>query len=126
MSEDKATLDVLEAVGRRAIDCTHWIWQDGMKAIVPAPHEGGTGYTFRLEGGEEAGTVIGGYPDFTDAATLGCLVGLVREATGKPHLFCSYRREGFWGVADHDAYLSHFVTTEAEAWVEVLEESNVG
>ena len=115
-----------EALGKRAIGCKHWIWQDGMKAIVPAPHEGATGYIFRLEGGEEAGTVIGGYPDFTDAATLGCLVGLVREATGKPWLFCTYREEGFWSVCDLHAHLSGFVTTEAEAWVEALEGLNVG
>jgi hypothetical protein len=126
MSEDKATLDVLEAVGRRAINCSHWRWQRGMKAIVPSRHEGGTGYTFRLDGGEQTGTVVGGYPDFTDAATLGCLVGLVREATGKPWLFCTYREEGFWSVCDLHAHLSGFVTTEAEAWVEALEGLNVG
>lgn len=37
MSEDKVTLDVLEAVGRRAINCTHWIWQDGMKGFGAWP-----------------------------------------------------------------------------------------
>ena len=60
-------------------------------------------------------------PDLTDSATMGCLLALAREATGKPHLFCSYRQEGFWGVADLHEFLSDFYTTEAEALVEALE-----
>ena len=94
--------------------------------MVPASHDGATGYCYRVTEGTGPINNALAYPNFADPVTLGGLVYLVREATGKPHLFCSYRREGFWGVADHDAYLSHFVTTEAEAWVEVLEESNVG
>ena len=60
-------------------------------------------------------------PNLTDPATMGCLLALVREATGKPHLFCSYRQEGFWGVADPHEFLRDFYTTEAEALVEALE-----
>ena len=110
-----------EALGRRAIACKHWIWKGGMKAIVPSRHAGATGYTFRIESEEDAVTLIGGYPDFSDSATLGCLIGLVREATGKPWLFCTYRQEGFWSVCDLHEHLSDFVHAEAEAWVEALE-----
>ena len=121
MSETKATLEI---VGQRAAACPKWKWLAGMQAMVPAPHDGATGYCYRVTEGTGPINNAVAYPNFADPVTLGGLVYLVREATGKPHLFCSYRREGFWGVADHDAYLSHFVTTEAEAWVEVLEDSN--
>jgi hypothetical protein len=126
VSETKATLDVLEAVGRRATKCAKWKWVAGMQAVVPASSNGATGYLYRLTEGTGPINSALAYPDFSDAATLGCLVGLVREATGKPWLFCTYREEGFWSVCDLHAHLSGFVTTEAEAWVEALEGLNVG
>ena len=119
MSETKATLEV---VGQRAAACPKWRWLAGMQAVVPAPHDGATGYHYRVTEGTGPINSKDAYPNFADPVTVGALAYLVREATGKPHLFCSYRQGGFWGVADHDAYLSDFWVDEAAAWVEVLED----
>lgn len=115
----------LETLGRRATACKGWKWLAGMQAVIPAD-EGATGYFYRVTEGTGPINSRVAYPNFADPVTAGALVALVRAATGKPHLFCSYRQGGFWGVADHDEYLSEFWTTEAAAWVEVLEEANVG
>jgi hypothetical protein len=122
MMETKATLDMLDAVGRRAIDCAKWQWLAGMQVIVPAGHDGATGYRFRVTEGTGPINNMRAYPDFADPVTVGALAALVRQVTGKPWLFCTYREEGFWSVCDLHAHLSGFVTTEAEAWVETLEE----
>ena len=121
MMETKVTLDVFEALGRRATDCVDWEWLAGMQAVVPAAHDGATGYQFRVTEGTGPINNMRAYPDFADPVTVGALVALVRKATGKPHLFCTYRDEGFWSVCDLHEHLSNFVTTEAEAWVEALE-----
>jgi hypothetical protein len=71
-------LDNLEQLGLRAVACKHWKWLGGMRVVSPAEHSGATGYTVRVESGYVA--KAGEYPDFTDNATLGCLVALVRQA----------------------------------------------
>lgn len=63
-------------------------------------------------------------PDLTDAATVGALATVVREATGKPHLFCGYRHDGLWSVCDLDEHLSGFYPREADAWIETLEDAH--
>jgi hypothetical protein len=78
--------DHLEKLGLRAVACAGWRWEDGMKAIVPSSHEGGTGYTHRLAEGEAERHINVGYPDLSDMATLGCLLALVREAWEVPDL----------------------------------------
>ncbi len=69
-----------ETLGRRAVECKHWRWLPGMLAIVPAAHDGATGYCYRLT--EASGPVNSAraYPDVTDAATRGCILELVRKA----------------------------------------------
>jgi hypothetical protein len=118
MSETKVTLDVL---GQRATDCASWKWLAGMQAVVPATSNGATGYFYRVTEGTGPINNKLAYPNFADPVTVGALACLVREVTGKPWLFCTYREEGFWSVCDLHAHLSGFVTTEAEAWVEALE-----
>lgn len=70
----------VERQGRRAVACKHWRWLPGMLAIVPAAHDGATGYVYRLT--EASGPVNSAraYPDVTDAATRGCILELVRQA----------------------------------------------
>lgn len=114
--------DFLENVGRRAVDCAGWKWLAGMQAFIPASHDGATGYLYRVTEGTGPINNKLAYPNLVDPVTVGVLAHLVRKASGKPHLFCSYRHDGFWGVADHHEFLSDFYTTEAEAWVEVLKD----
>jgi hypothetical protein len=61
-------------------------------------------------------------PDLTDSATLGCVLALVREAWGAPHLTTEYIG-GYWTVYDYDidrTRRAHCVS-EAEALVAALE-----
>ncbi len=63
----------LEALGRRAVACKHFRWMPGMyiKSLshrVDWPH------------GDPIGSAPHIFPDFSDPATLGCLLALVREA----------------------------------------------
>lgn len=68
-------------------------WRAGMLTMsglrIDAVDERGRPY--RLEGrGDERREVYGAHPaqpDLTDAATLGALLGVVREALGRPDLF---------------------------------------
>lgn len=58
-------------------------------------------------------------PDLTDAATLGCLLALVREAWNKPDLHIRREADGWRAWTDEPrAFVYH---TEAEALVRALE-----
>ena len=61
-------------------------------------------------------------PDVTDAATLGCLLALVREAWGDPFLCPAADRETGWWLNGYAAvdYLQSY-RSEAEALVAALE-----
>jgi hypothetical protein len=72
----------LEKIARFALSCSKWRWLSGMKVAVPAAHKGDTGYYRILISTDEP--EAGAYPDFSDPATLGCLLSLVREAWGVP------------------------------------------
>lgn len=122
----------LEQLARRAVACKHWRWMPGMLAVH---HEGygNNGLDGRIiEIDDTKGPMWigwgdiylplleGSLPDLSDPATVGCLLALVREITGKPYLFSSNQEE-YWGIADgDDNYLSHFWRTEVAAWGEVL------
>ena len=82
----------LEALGRRAVACEHWRWRQGMSLsdgtivvrvsdIRPVVSGGAS------RGGNALSEV---YPDLSDPATLGALLGLVREAWQDPYLHCQY------------------------------------
>jgi hypothetical protein len=64
-------------------------------------------------------------PDLTDAATLGCVLALVREAWGDPWMVASVRKDTQrWEVWDLRIGAPHPVgdgTTEADALVSALE-----
>jgi hypothetical protein len=87
----------IESVARRALACPRWRWMTGMSVAAPDTLEGGTGY-YRIfiashEPEEDA------YPNFSDPATLGCLLTLVREAWHSPSLHTRLSVEG-WEVRD--------------------------
>ena len=66
-----------EALERRAVKCKHWQWLPGMRwRGTLSQNTGRLGEVFQTVPGP-----VGVYlPDLTDAATLGCLLALVREA----------------------------------------------
>jgi hypothetical protein len=53
-----------------------------MLAIVPPANDGATGYTVRIIEGTGPVNSARAFPDLADPATLGALLGLVREAWG--------------------------------------------
>lgn len=74
--------DALTEWGRRAVACPRFRWSPGMLAIVPPANDGATGYTVRIIEGSGPVNSARAFPDLADAATLGALLGLVREEWG--------------------------------------------
>lgn len=72
--------DALTDLGRRAVACPRFRWSPGMLAIVPPANNGATGYTIRITEGTGPVNSARAFPDLADAATIGALLGLVREA----------------------------------------------
>ena len=82
-------------LARRAVGCGHWRWMPGMLALDSCNEE----YPARViderrsvvyedsDGAVHEGLVSrSDVPDLADPATLGCLLALVREAWGDPHM----------------------------------------
>jgi hypothetical protein len=117
-------------LARRADACKHWRWMPGMLVRY------GDGKSwYRLTDGDGYGMPFkhvppnprDAWPDWTDPATLGCLLALVRSAWGDPfgcmEAFPQPPAETTWvfGV-HHGQRLLHFSgDTEAEALVAALE-----
>lgn len=86
-------------LARRAVACKHWRWMRGMVAVTASGAHFLRGTDTwewddhgALPGGppqSEIAALLAGeiLPDLTDAATLGCLLALVRETWGDPVLF---------------------------------------
>jgi hypothetical protein len=91
----------LADLGRRAVACKHWRWMEGMQ-VEPL--------RFRVVWmtddmiGESDQTsyfwknVPDIFPDLSDAATLGCLLALVREAWGDDRICVAPMTRNTWGV----------------------------
>lgn len=79
------------ALARRAVSCKAWRWMPGMadqfgrRVMQVYPNELGFKWSHLLENNvvRDADAL----PDLTDAATLGCVLALVREAWGDPGMF---------------------------------------
>ena len=118
-------------LGRRAVACKHWRWMPGMLARYSADA------WYRTSEVDSVGIPVrvrppnprSAWPDFRDAATLGCLLALVREAWGDLGASVWHdRRTGLWSwmaggcihsvwkPSDADGY-----PTEAAALVAALE-----
>jgi len=132
-------------LGQRVVKCKHWRWMPGMRDRGGNVYLGqrfrapdGLHQWARLDGGAwEWSEADFGLPDFTDAATLGCLLALVRaacepnRAPGDWPLVCTYQSQakkwgvGAWlnesGKATFAALVLPAFDTEAEALVDALE-----
>ena len=88
--------DEMKALATRAVACKHWRWMPGMKAFhgdYPAPVRilatddrctpPEIEFAWQWCSGDGCSSAWF-LPDFTDAATLGCLLALVREAAQVP------------------------------------------
>lgn len=98
------------ALAREAVVCKHWEWLDGSLSYWDqAPEHGGNTIRFRASVGKphndpwfqpEKGRwrLVG--PVFSDDATRGALLGLVRRAFNKPGIYVRRRH----GLGDHRAW----------------------
>lgn len=103
----------LQALGRRAVACKGWRWILGMLVLNPSSAP------FRITEIDDDGILYEGdedcflnphadptalWPDFDDAATVGCLLALAREAWDAPTAFVLWDGEnGHWDVCVYDA-----------------------
>ena len=134
----------LVVLGRRAVACRVWEWRPGMQIntfdanlpswrIVQRDRTGKpawlayapSGVDYLLTDTEMAADWL---PDLSDAATLGCLLALVREAWQPREEFRSWMSVGWSSSSNqHEVFSGRFgVTfatgkTEAEALVAALE-----
>jgi hypothetical protein len=118
----------LYALARRAVACKGWKWLPGMLVVGSLRHGA---WPFRVV--HTSINLIGdpgALPDLTDAATLGCLLALVREACGDPSLSVLFDHDGRkWRVGrwedDGLALRCRSADTEAEALVVTLEVNEI-
>ena len=126
------------ALARRAVACKGWRWMGGMLRCSPVLEKAYSKWepdvmptervldrhplTYADKRWSNASNAwVQMLPDLTDAATLGCLLALVREALNSPRVHVLYV-EGLyrWECADNRTV--HGVgATEAEALIETLE-----
>ena len=94
-------LEEIEQLARRAVACKRWRWMPGMLTekglrVIQRDRDGYVVWYYQ-DKWYIAELVPGTRPDLTDPATLGCLLGLVREAWG-PTASVSVNLSGFWAV----------------------------
>ena len=116
------------ALLRRVVACRGWRWMPGMlrlRATPPSRRD-----HLKLEGRVPDAGDTWDYaawpviPDVTDAATLGCLLALVREAWGDPAITVVPRGATVWAVVCARWLRKKALAcgrTEAEALVAALE-----
>jgi hypothetical protein len=101
-----------------------------MLVVSPPAHDGATGFFYRLSD-DAANQAFGQseYPDLSDAATLGCVTSLVREARGSAYTKPSWSQSGdpVWEVycrkEGKKVWLMISAHTEGEALVAALEKA---
>jgi hypothetical protein len=114
----------IEDLGRRAVACRHWRWMNGMLLL---PHVDGCECCEDRNFPRKAAHLPSVFPtevdvpDFSDPATLGCLLHLVREAWGGTAYHV--RPDGLhWRVWAFEPG-ARVYATEAEALVAALEDA---
>ena len=111
--------DEQTALSRRVVACKGWRWMPGMmrlRATPPSLRDHLLREGRAPDGGDTweyaAWPVI---PDLTDAATVGCLLALVREAHGQSTLSPVSRGLRCWCLADYGT-----TALEGETEIELL------
>ena len=122
-------------LGQRAVKCKCWHWLPGMLSdgfrVDTDPSDGRVRIVNSYYS-EEYESITDEWPDLRDPATLGCMLALVREAWGVPHLFVetdgpiavwTVRSTLEFNMTGHedDRCLAGWGQTEAEALVAALE-----
>ena len=119
----------MAALGRRAVACPGWRWLPGMLTVGSVRLSMPMADPRRIRGIDDYGDVVVellddlGLPDLSDAATVGCLLALVREAHDDPTAYTeptSSSRTSPWRCAA-GPMLTAAQPTEAEALVVALE-----
>lgn len=108
----------VDPVARRAVACPRWRWMPGMRYEVGlvAGRLSDTHFKGKLP------LVASALPALSDAATLGCLLALVRELHGEPTLFVERHAIGpAWQVHSVEGGIFGEGSTEEEALVAALE-----
>jgi hypothetical protein len=129
------------ALARRAVACKGWRWMRGMRACGCGDSGVVTNVWCDLDTHQTTDIFVSYdeecrsrahaapdydqcLPDLTDAATIGCLLALVREAHGDPVLFARFRGARVhpdWVVSWDGSDVIATGATEAEALVAALE-----
>ena len=106
--------DVLD-LARRAVACTHWRWVPGMadKRGWRATDCGHGQIAWTQEQDLLELGACGDLPDLDDPATIGCLLALVREAWGSPHIGL------LWFEADDGLHVCSVTRERADLWESV-------
>ncbi len=111
------TQEQMIELARRAVACKGWRFMGGM-VVADAI---GKQRIYDHVANNSYWAADGWLPDFTDPATLGCLLALVREAWGDPYAHTLFDVDTWfvWGDAPTDPFSTG--STEAEALVAALE-----
>jgi hypothetical protein len=133
-------------LARRFVACKHWRWMPGMRCVhrwtggirVLADENGEQSESYVVVPGARGNAVMavgecgimGSFPgagspypllpDLTDPATLGCILALVRDATGDRRIHCRVRAN-VYRVYSGVSPVGRWMESEAEALLLALE-----
>lgn len=111
---------------KRAVSCNHWRWVPGMlvRGFDPTTKHPAwmrlREFHSSMSLTVQAEQLLQPWPDFSDPATLGCLLAIVRDAHRDAYM--STGNDGpTWVVRDCDGYVVCTGTSERAVLVEALE-----
>lgn len=119
-------------LSERAVMCKRWRWRPGMLAqgnyrVVTVTQSGyPSGCSGDYDDAQCWELSADSLPDLDDAATLGCVLGLVRLAYGDAGIYCTRDWQGAptWGVFDTaNQTVCSGLDSEAAALVAALEKA---
>jgi hypothetical protein len=109
-----------EQIARRAVACKGWRWMPGMRWRTEDDRGRLDDYQ-----PEYMGRPPDALPDLTDAATIGCLLALVRKAWGNLNVSVERTDDERWCVDIRVFRYGTYGDTEVEALVAALEAAGV-